>query len=488
MMSTSRLVACCCAIAAIAVPVVAHAQAGPAGTVDRSRPPALGKTPVLHLPRVERATLPNGVGVQLVGQHEVPLVQVTLVVQGGTRLDGRTPGLSSFTARMLTEGAGTRDANALQSELAFLGAQLNAGAAADYFVVSLNVPKRSLGAALDLMADVALHPSFRAADVHKQRDLLLAQVLQRKDQPTQVAAIAFDRLMFPEGHPYHNPSSGDSATIAALDSATVRGFYGSAFVPSRATFTVVGDITAGELRPLLAKRFGTWKSGVTPAAIAPVTVPATANEQVKVYLLDKPGAAQSVIYVGAPGVDRHSPDYPALTVMNTILGGSFSSRLNANLRETKGYTYGISSNFRWSPIPGPFVISSSVRTNVTDSSLVEVFRELRTIRDTPVDTTELARARNYVALALPARFELYTQIASQLVTLGTFDLPLASVAELGPRLLAVTAADVQRVARRYVPADKMTVVVVGDLAKIRAGIEALRLGEITLLGLSTVLR
>jgi zinc protease len=475
-------------LAAAIGPAIVSAQTKPAAPLDRSTPPALGKPPVLHLPTVKRTTLPNGIGVQLVGQHEVPLVQVTLVIAGGSKLNGSTPGLAAFTSRMLTEGAGTRDANALQSELAFLGAQLTAASSNDYFVVSLNVPKRSLGAALDLMADVTLRPAFRAADVYKQRSLLLAQILQRKDQPTQIASIAFDHLMFPESHPYHDPASGDSSTIAGLDSTRVRAFYEAAFVPSRAKFIVVGDVSAAELQPLLARRFGAWRSEVKPLDILLVTQTAVSSARVRIFLLDKPGAAQSVIYAGAPGVDRLSPDYPALTVMNTILGGSFSSRLNANLRETKGYTYGISSNFRWAPVPGPFVISSSVRTNVTDSSLVEIFRELRAIREAPVEATELDRARNYVALALPARFETNAQIANQLVTLNSFGLPLSSVIALGPHLLAVTADDVRRVARRYVPADRVTVVVVGDLEKIRAGIDALKLGDITVLDLAAVLR
>ncbi len=470
------------------LPIIAGAQTPHAPVVDRTKVPALGKTPTLRLPAVQKLSLANGVAIQLVGQHEVPLVQLSLVITGGSRLDHDTPGMAAFTSRMLTEGAGSRDANALQSELAFLGAQLNASTGSDFFSISLNVPKRSLVAALDLMADVALRPTFRANDVRKQRDLLLAQILQRKDQPTQVAALAFDQLMYPVGHPYHAPASGDSTTVASLDSASVRTFYAAAFIPSRASFTVVGDISAAELTPLLAARFGAWKSGTAKLDITSVTATAVNNDKVKIYLIDKPGAAQSVIYVGAPGVDRHSPDYPALTVMNTILGGSFSSRLNSNLRETKGYTYGISSNFRWSPIPGPFAVSSSVRTNVTDSSLVEIFNELRAIRDMPLDASELSRARNYVALALPARFETNAQIAGQLVNLASFGLPLASVSELGPRLLAVTSADVQRVARQYVPIDRVTIVVVGDLAKVRAGIDALHLGDVTVLDVASVLR
>jgi zinc protease len=455
---------------------------------DRTKPPALGKTPTLHLPAIQRSTLANGVGIQLVGQHEVPLVQVTLVIDGGSRLDGAQPGLAGFSSRMLTEAAGTRDANALQSELAFIGATLNTGALADVFIVSLNVPKRSLGAALDLMADVTLRPQFRAADIRRQRDLALAGILQRKDQPTQIASLAFNQIIFPAGHPYHNSSAGDSASIASIDSARVRAFYNASFVSSRARFIVVGDVGKAELESLLASRFSAWKSGATPLTIPTVSVQPRSNASTQLYLVDKPGAAQSVVYIGNPGADRRSPDYPAISVMNTILGGSFSARLMSNLRETKGYTYGVSSSFRWAPVAGPFAISSSVRTNVTDSSLVEIFKELRAIRETPVSTAELDRAKAYIALALPARFETNAEIAGQLVDLGTFSLPLSSVRDFGARVNAVTAADVQRVARQYMQADRETIVVVGDLAKIRAGIEALKLGTITVLDVGAVAR
>ena len=464
------------------------AKPSPVSVLDRTKPPALGRTPVLVLPAVQRGTLTNGVALQLVEQHELPLVQLSLIISGGSKAEGVQHGLASFTARMLTEAAGTRDANGLQSELGFLGAQLFAASGTDVFTISLNVPKRSLAAALDLMADVALRPAFRASDIRRQRDLRFAALLQRKDQPTQVAALAFNQLLFPPGHPYHYASDGDSASTATLDSAAVRVFYEHAFVPSRAKFVVVGDVTEPEMRALLTAKFGAWKQTAGPVVITAITVKPVVNDKVNVYLLDKPGAAQSVIYVGAPGVDRLNPDYPPLVVMNTILGGSFSSRLISNLRETKGYTYGISSSFRWAPTAGPFGVSSSVRTNVTDSSLVEIFKELRAIRDTPVDSTELQRAKAYVSLALPARFETNGQIAGQLVDLGTYGLPLHSVTEFSTKVNAVSRADVQRVARQYIPVDHMTIVVVGDLAKVRAGIEALKLGTVTVLDVSTVAR
>ncbi|MHB8838100.1 MAG: M16 family metallopeptidase, partial [Gemmatimonadaceae bacterium] len=198
-------------------PVVAFGQ-----QFDRTQVPALDKPPALKLPALERTSLPNGVTLQLVQQHELPLVQVTLVIAGGSKLDARQPGLASFTTRMLTEGAGTRDANALQGELAYLGAQLYASAGTDAFTISLNVPKRTLGEALDLLGDVVLRPTFRAADVRRQRDLRLASILQRRDNANVLASLAFNQLVFPAGHPYHQPADGDSATTAALDSATVR--------------------------------------------------------------------------------------------------------------------------------------------------------------------------------------------------------------------------------------------------------------------------
>jgi predicted Zn-dependent peptidase len=251
---------------------------------------------------------------------------------------------------------------------------------------------------------------------------------------------------------------------------------------------VVGDVAVPEMRALLGAKFSSWARGTTARTMAAVTAKPVSNSAVKIFLVDKPSAAQSVIYLGAPGAERLSPDYPALMVMNTILGGSFSSRLMSNLRETKGYTYGISSRFTWAPLAGPFAISSGVRTGVTDSALVEIFKELKMLRDLTVDATELERAKAYVALGVPQRFETNGQIAAQLVDLGTFSLPLASLGDFVAKVNQVTAADVQRVAKQYLPAGTATLVVVGDIAKIRPGIEALKLGDITVLDVQQVAR
>ena len=446
---------------------------------DRTRPPVLGPAPVLTVPTVRSGRLENGVALRVVEHRELPLVQVTLVIAGGSRLDSETRGLASFVANMLDEGAGRRDANALQAELAYLGASLSTGAGWDNTTISLKVARRNLEAALDLMADVVLRPTFAASEVRRQRDLRHASLLQQKDQPTALASLAFNQLLFPEGHPYHHALGGDSVSTVRLDSAMVRTFHAATYRPGRASFFVAGDLSEVEARSLLAARFGRWRAGGPERTPAPVLVQPTRPQGVRVILVDKPGAAQSVIQIGTTGVERTNADYAAIEVMNTILGGSFSSRLMTNLRETKGYTYGAGSSFSWRPLPGPFTASSSVRTDVTDSSLVEFFSELRAIRSTPVDEVELERAKAYLILGVPGDLESTSQIAGQMVGLANFNLPLAWLSEYVERVGKVTLADVQRVAERYLPAENALVVVVGDLSRIRAGIEALKLGEVS---------
>lgn len=454
----------------------------------RERPPALGAPARLTVPAVASTRLANGIALSVVEQRELPLVQVVVSFPGGSRLDGATPGIAAFTANMLDEGAGARDAATLQAELAYLGASLQTGADWDRIFVSLKVPVRSLGPALDLLADVVRRPTFSAAEVRRQRDLRLANLLQQRDQPNALADLAFNAVVFPKGHPYHNSAGGDSASVAGLDSATVRAFYARTIRPDLARIVVVGDISQGDARAQLAQRLGDWSATGAAAAVAPITVAPLRQQQTRVYLVDKPNAAQSVITIGWPGLDRLSPDYAPLMVMNTLLGGSFTSRLNMNLRETKGFTYGASSRFAFRRAPGPFTASAAVRTNVTDSSLVEFFKELRAVRDTPIPADELQRAKSYVELALPGSLESTSQVAASIAQLATFSLPLGELATYAQKVRAVTAADVQRVARQYLTPDQATVVVVGDLSRVRRAIEDLKLGEISVLEVRDIAR
>ncbi len=471
-----RLPTAVCGLVLLAATALALDAQTPA-TFDRTKPPTLSKPARLVVPAVATAALPNGIQLQVIENRELPLVQIVAVIDGGVRLDAERLGISTFMSGLLDDGAGSRDAAALQSELAFLGASLSAGASWDAFTVSLKVPSRSLAPALDLLADVMQRPMFSSTEVKRQRDLRIAGFLQARDRPETVAGIAFNQALFPAAHPYSRSTNGDSATTSSIDSTRVRAFYAGAIRPERTTFIVVGNIDLTEARTAITSRFGTWRASGAATPVPPITATPTARTTSRLYLVDKPEAAQSVIQIGWPGVARTTTDYAALMVMNTILGGSFTSRLNMNLREARGYSYGAGSGFTFRKVPGPFTASASVRTNVTDSSLVEFFNELRRMRDSIVPGDELERAKNYLELQLPGDLEGTTQVAMQLADLQTYGLSLGELPRFAAAVSAVTAADVQRVARQYLTPDRATIVVVGDLSKVRAGIDILKLGE-----------
>ena len=237
-----------------------NASASQAAPPATATPPSLGPAPQLSMPAVEHDTLPNGIQLQVVRMPEVPLVNARLTIAAGARHDGSRPGLATFTANMLDEGAGKRDAFAIAAELEYLGASLGTGAGWEATIISLGAPKRTFAQAMDLMADVVLRPTFSRVDVSRQRDLRLAGILQQRDQPGAVASLVFSHVVFPEGHPYHAPIGGDSASTAVLDSAMVRAFWNRAADPRRATLIVTGDITLEEARSLAMARFGAWRA------------------------------------------------------------------------------------------------------------------------------------------------------------------------------------------------------------------------------------
>ena len=447
-----------------------------AQVVDRSKPPVLAPPPALKLPAVQTATLPNGLTLAVVEMHKVPVVDVQVLVDAGAARDpADLPGLATFTALMLQQGAGTRGALDVADEAAFLGAQLNTTATLDGAVASLHVPRRRLEAALDLLADVVLRPSFSDSEVARQRELRSAQLVQQRDEPVAVANVAFPAIVYGPGHPYGHPLNGTDGATTALTRDRVAGFYRSYYRPNDARILMVGDITLAEARGLVAARFGAWQQGDVPG-LAGGTAPTPATRAV--YLIDKPGAAQSVIRIGHIGPARSTPDWYALEVLNTILGGAFTSRLNQNLRETHGYTYGAFSQFAARRLAGAFVALASVVTAKTDSSLVEFLRELRRIREEPVPEGELAKAKAYVTLGLPGDFETTGGAAARFREVLGYGLPLDYYDRYIERIGAVTAADVQRVARQYIDPDHFDIVVVGDKAQIEAGIRALNEGPI----------
>ncbi len=327
------------------------------------------------------------------------------------------------------------------------------------------------------MADVALRPAFPDSEIARQRELRKNSILQLRDQPTAMAPLALHAILFGAAHPYGHSQVGNEASTAALDRARVTRFYETHYRPANAKLLFVGDITPAEARKLAEARFGGWSKGEAPAPRTGVVAPPAGRT---FYLVDKPGAPQSVIMIGNVGVPRSTPDYYALRVMNNLLGGSFTSRLMQNLRELHGYTYGARSYFDMYQQAGPFRAASSVHTAKTDSALIEFFRELRRIRDEPVPAEELAKSKAYIALGLPGEFETTQGAAGRFLDLLAYDLPLDSYDSFIERIQAVTAEDVQRVARQYITPDQFTVVVVGDRSQIEAPIKALNEGPVEL--------
>jgi predicted Zn-dependent peptidase len=447
---------------------------------DRSKPPALGAAPQLNLPAIQRSSLSNGLAVWLIESHEVPLVQVNLVVKAGSGDDpaGRF-GLASLTAAMLDEGAGARSALDLADEIEFLGADLATTASFDASAIRLNVPVARLQTALPVMADVALRPAFPQAELDRVRQERLTALLQARDDPAQVAPVAFVRTVFGQTHRYGTGAAGTEATIKGFTVADLRAFHAAWYRPDNATLVVVGDITQTALLPQLEKHFGGWKA---PGALAPRAAVSSAPQLTasQITIVDMPGAAQSQIRIGWVGVSRSTPDYFTLQVLNTILGGSFTSRLNQNLREEHGYTYGASSRFDMRLSAGAFQAGAGVQTDKTSEALSEFFKELNAIRQL-VGPDELAKAKNYVALGFPGEFETLGDLSAHLEELLVYGLPDTYFNQYVGNIQKVTAAAVQQAATKYIDPGRMAIVVVGDRKVIEPGIRALNLAPIRVL-------
>jgi predicted Zn-dependent peptidase len=462
------------AIAALCVAMVA------AQKPDRSTPPKPGPPPALKLPPIQKQKLSNGLDVRVVEQHEVPLVQINLIVKAGSGADPAGKfGVGSMTAAMLDEGADGKSALELADAVEFLGAQLTTSSTFDYSSVRLSVPVARLADALPLMADVVQRPSFPAAELERLRKERLTRLLQARDDPAAIIEIAFPRLVFGDKHRYGTPAGGGAAEVKALTLDDLRAFHRSYFRPESSTLLVVGDVTAATVVPGLERAFGAWKAEGAAGPNTPLPAAAQLTKR-QIYLIDKPGAAQSQIRIGWVGVPRSTPDYPAIQVLNTILGGSFTSRLNTNLREEHGYAYGAFSGFEERISPGSFSARAGVQTDKTAEALKEFFNELTGILK-PVPAEELDKAKNYVALGFPAEFETTGDLAQKMEEQVVHKLPDEYFPSYIRSVVQTTGAAVEKAAARYIQADKFAVVIVGDRKVIEPGIRALNLGPIEIM-------
>lgn len=451
---------------------------------DRSRPPDLGPPPALQIPPIRHLTLSNGLPVLLVEKHEVPLVQVNLIIMAGAIRDpAGKEGLASMTADLMDEGAGSLDALGLADAIDYLGANLSTGAGKHTSVIALNTPLSKLSQALAIMKDIALKPTFPQEELARITKQRLTILIQQHDEPGAIAATLFDRTLYGAGHPYGRATIGSESSLKNLKVRDLRRFHRSYYRANNATLVVVGDVTAESVLPLLEGTFGAWRKKKVRAIQWPDAASPTGRA---IYLVDKPGAAQSEIRIGRIGVSRHSDDYFALVIMNTILGGSFTSRLNQNLREEHGYTYGARSSFSFRPMAGPFMASAAVQTDATGDALAEFFIELEGMQ-APVGQEELTKAKNYVALRFPERFQTVSRVAGQLADLAVYGLPDATFNEYAGHIQAVTAAEVGQVAETYLDAQGMAVIVVGDRSLIEASIHSLDFGPVDLLTVVDVL-
>jgi predicted Zn-dependent peptidase len=429
------------------------------------------------MPPIMTRELPNGLKILVVEHHELPVADFILLVGTGTEADpAAKSGLATLTASMLDEGTTTRNALQIADQEAFLGVDVGTSSGWDASSVSLHTPTAQLDSALALFADVALRPSFPTTDLERLRKDRLTELLQVRDRAPVIADRAFASILYGANHPYGRPTSGTEASVASITQADVRRHYESYFRPNNATLIVVGDVKPDDIERRVQRLFGAWEKREVPRVTygeAPKTGLTT------IYLIDKPGAPQSSFRIGTVGVPRSTTDFFALTLMNTVLGGSFTSRLNQNLRETKGYTYGAFSGFSMRQAAGPFTARAEVVAAKSDSALLEFMKELRGIRDT-VSAEELTKTKRYLQLQMPSRFESTGDIASQLVPVVLYDLPLDFYDTYVQQIEKVTQADVQRVANQYLDPANLAIVIVGDRQSIEAALRGTHVGTVSL--------
>ena len=451
------------------------------GTFDRSKPPELGPPPRVALPPILTRELPNGLKLLIVEHHELPLADFVLLVGSGSTTDPASKtGVANLTATMLREGTTTRKSLEIADQIAYLGISLSPSSSWESSTLSLHTPTAQLDSALALFADVALRPSFPADEFERLRKNRLTDLLRLKDQGPAIANLAFPAIIYGGAHPYGAATLGTEASVKALSVADLQSYYQTNFKPNNSTLIIVGDVNPAQIEQKINALFGGWQRGNVsqPTYADPPKAAATT-----VYLIDKPGAAQSSFRIGSVGMPRSTKDYFALSVMNTILGGSFTSRLMQNLRETRGYTYGASSRFDMRRNAGPFLASAEIVAAKTDSALLEFMKELNAIRQS-VPASELSRAKRFLQLQLPGNFETTQDIAFQLVPVALYGLPLDYYNNYVQNIEAITEADVARVAQQYINPGSLAVVIVGDRKSIEPTLKAINVGPVVIRDIS----
>jgi len=445
--------------------------------LDRTKVPPPGKTPALQVPVWTKAKLSNGADLIVSEKHNLPLVSFSIVIMGGSSqyepADRR--GLAGIAGAMMSEGTKSRDGDALSNALQMLGTEVMVGIGSESGSIGFVSTAGKFAATLDILADMLLNSTFPANALDRLRAQRLVALEQAKAQPGSIAARVFPKVLYGNSHPFGQNPTADS--FKAITRDDVVSFQESYFQPGRALVVVVGDVNSVAVKSTIEKALTGWTAGGSKPAFSypklPPAHPAT------IFLVDKPGAAQSTFAIGNPGPPRNTPDYDAIQVMNTMLGGLFQSRLNANIREEKGYSYGVSSSFSFGKGPGPFRAGGDVQSAKSDAALIEFMKELRGIAGSrPVTDEELATAKNALIQRLPEQFSTVNGVNSSLSALWLQGLPDDYYQKFATAIGGVTKEDVVRVARKYVDLDHLSIVIVGDRASIEGPLKATGVGRI----------
>ena len=451
--------------------------AAPAGA-DRSKPPEPAGFPSGEFPEFDRVKLKNGLDVLVAQRTAIPLVNLTLILNAGFAADQfAQPGTAAMTMAMLDEGTAKRSALEISEELALLGAELSSGADLDTSMVSLSALRENLDDSLAIFADVVLNPVFPPNELDRLRAQYLALVRQEKTRPTSMALRVLPKLIYGEGHAYAQPltGSGTEDSIRAITRADLQQYHDTWFRPNNATLLVVGDITTAEITAKLEELFNTWEPADVPVKNIDTVERRTQNA---VYIVDKPGAEQSIIFAGEVAPPKSNPDEIAIQAMNDILGGNFSSRINMNLREDKSWSYGARSMIMDAEGQRPFLVYAPVQTDKTSESMREILAELTAINgDRPPTEDELARAKSSKTLSLPGRWETNRAVLRSMGEIVRFGLADDYWDTYADEVNALGIDDIARAASEVVAPDDLVWVVVGDREKIESGIIELGLGD-----------
>jgi zinc protease len=459
-------------------PAAQTPPAGGAQSVNADEPwrkemPRPGSVRSAQYPTPEEFSLPSGLKVILSERSELPVVSASLVFARGSGANpADMPGLANFTAGMLDEGTKTRDALQIADEVARLGASLATGSTMDSIQISVTSLAAQFPRTLELVADVTLNPTFPQEEVERQRSTRLANLLAQKSNPSQIASRVMATALYGPAHPYGYLDLGTEASNKALTRDAMVDFWKRHIVPGNAALVVVGAISRKQLEAITAKAFAGWTGKPAPAN----TLPDARGTRAKLVIVDVPGAAQTQVRVASVGVPRSTPDFEALEVMNALLGGLFTSRINLNLREDKGYTYGAFSTFVFRHEAGPFYAGAGVRTDATAPSVTEIYNEIRKMKDVEVTLDELTLGKDSLVRSMPGRFETTAQTVDSFRTLFVYNLGLDYYPKYIERIGTLDAAAVHTAASRHLVPDRMLVVAVGDRQKIEGELMKLNLG------------